>query len=66
MQFTVVQRTWTHQPAAGDVDHRGTLRWCVLDDGFVYDHYATEAEATTVADAMNTRIDPVTGDEYTD
>ena len=49
MQFTVVSRIWNHPPMDGDVDHRGELRWCVLDEEFVYDHFATENKANEVA-----------------
>ena len=57
--YTVSQRTWTHPPIDGDVDHRGESRWCVLDEGFVYDHFATKAEAVEIAAQMNEEIDPI-------
>ena len=62
--FTVEQRIWTGQPQGNSTDHRGENRWCVLDDGFVYDHFATEAEAVEIAAQLNEEIDPITDLPY--
>ena len=57
--FTVEQRIWTGEPPFGQTDHRGTTRWCVMDDGFVYDHFATEEEADKVAAQMDGEESPL-------
>ena len=56
--FTVEQRIWKHSPPhTEDTDYTGQWRWCVLDDGLVYDHYGTEAEAVGTAENLNDNDD---------
>lgn len=39
--YTIKLMTWRHPSPEGQPDYRGQQRWCVLDDGDVYDHHAT-------------------------
>ena len=56
-EITVEQFEWTHPPRPGHVDHRGHIRWVVLDDKMVVDHFATKTEADAAADQYATDID---------
>ena len=56
--FTVEHRKHA-PPHTEDTDYTGIWRWCVLDDGFVYDHFATEEEADKVAAQMDGEVSPL-------
>ena len=51
--FTIERRIWNAPPPhIEDTDYTGQWRWVVLDDGLVYDHFATEEEAQATADRL--------------
>lgn len=58
--FTIKHRIWSHAPAQHDTDYQGQWRWLLLDDGLVYDHFATEEEAQAEAIRLNEDVDPIT------
>ena len=54
MDFSIEQRIWTHEPPPGREDVRGQLRFVVLhEDGEVYDHYPTLADAQRAIEAFD-------------
>jgi hypothetical protein len=41
--------TWDYPPPPGQPDYRNQMRWILIVDGLVIDHYATEMEAQAEA-----------------
>jgi hypothetical protein len=50
--MTIEQHIWQHPPRPGQPDFRGQARWVLSDDdGFVLDHFETEAEAVAASES---------------